>query len=130
MHWSWSKRGFVVACALVFLGLAPLACLLGWYFIGNPGPVSMTIPLQQGTYSVAFRIIWRRVSELFGARHWLQRAELRVKATLASPELKVLKTFNSFKMSRLTRRLAKKLAPCTPLNPEILRQIIPKLGAI
>jgi hypothetical protein len=44
--------------------------------------------------------------------------------------LKGIKTFNSFQMSRLTRRQAKKLAPSTPLNSEILRQIIPKLGAI
>jgi hypothetical protein len=44
--------------------------------------------------------------------------------------LKGIKTFNSIQMSRLTRRLAKKLAPCTPLNPEILRQIFPKLGAV
>jgi hypothetical protein len=50
MHWTWSKRSLAVACALVPLGLAPLAYLLGWYFIGNPGPVSMRIPLQQGTY--------------------------------------------------------------------------------
>jgi hypothetical protein len=50
MHWTWSKRTFAVACALVILGLAPLACLLGWYYVGNSGPVSMRIPLQQGTY--------------------------------------------------------------------------------
>jgi hypothetical protein len=32
--------------------------------------------------AVVFRIKWRRVSELFGARHWPQRAGLRVKANL------------------------------------------------
>jgi hypothetical protein len=50
MHWIWSKRSFTVACALALLGLAPLACLLGWNFIGNSAPVSMRIPLQLGTY--------------------------------------------------------------------------------
>jgi hypothetical protein len=56
---------------------------MGAYFISH-----LVAQLTHHPVLVVFRIIWRRVSELFGARHWLQRAELRVKATLASPELK------------------------------------------
>jgi hypothetical protein len=50
MHWTWSKRSFAAGCAVVILGLVPLAWVLSWFFIGNVGPVSMRIPLQQGSY--------------------------------------------------------------------------------
>ena len=51
MRRAWSKRSFAVACALVVVGIAPLACLIGWSFYGNDSPVSMPIPLRHGTYS-------------------------------------------------------------------------------
>ena len=51
MRRAWKKRSFAVACALVVVGVAPLACWFGWSFYGNDSPVSMPVPLRQGTYS-------------------------------------------------------------------------------
>jgi hypothetical protein len=74
MRWIWGNRSLVTACALVFLGMAPMACLMGWNFFRNPNPVSMPIPLRPGTYSSPW--FTTRIDDLYeldlGTTPWRQ----------------------------------------------------------
>jgi hypothetical protein len=58
-----NRLRLAAACALVILGLAPLAWLFGQEFFGNSDPVSMLIPLRQGTYSSAW--FTTRIDDLY-----------------------------------------------------------------
>jgi hypothetical protein len=74
MRWTSSNRSFVAACALALLGLAPIACLMGWSFFGNQNPVSMSIPVRPGTYSSPW--FTTRINDLYeldlGTTPWRQ----------------------------------------------------------
>jgi hypothetical protein len=74
MRWTWSNRSFVAACALVLLGVAPVAWLMGWSFFGNPGPVSMPFPVRPGNYSSPW--FTTRINDLYeldlGTTPWRQ----------------------------------------------------------
>jgi hypothetical protein len=63
MRWTRNRLSLAAACALVVLGLAPLAWLFGQEFFDSSNPVSMLIPLRQGTYSSAW--FTTRIDDLY-----------------------------------------------------------------
>jgi hypothetical protein len=74
MRRTWSNRCFVAACALVLLGVAPIAWLMGWSLFGNPGPVSMPVPVRPGNYGSPW--FTTRINDLYeldlGTTPWRQ----------------------------------------------------------
>ena len=51
--WPWGKIFFWTACFLVVLGISPLAALMWHFYAHNFQPLSMQLPLKQGTYTSA-----------------------------------------------------------------------------
>jgi hypothetical protein len=80
--------------------------------------------------TVAFGIIWPRVSELFGARPDIKGMSCVWESTPVSSKLKKPKDLQVILNAAVDETPDEEVGSAYALNPETLRQIIPKSCAI